>query len=263
VLFSQPALEQRLRAHLATVPGVEVRLGSALRRHVQDDTGVTAHLDDGSQVRASWLVGCDGARSSVRPPRARLARPRPAPLAGGRRRGGGAGRGRLHLPVRPVGPVGRHAAARRSPLGVAAARRRAGALARAAGRRARHALDRLPLRRPPRLVVASGRVLLAGDAAHTMPPFAGQGLGAGVRDAWALGELLPTGRVDRYEPLRAPHVRAMTRLSLLLGAVLETRSPPAAAVRDALLGRAFRAPGAGPWLSRGGPRSTASGVLDL
>jgi hypothetical protein len=44
-----------------------------------------------------------------------------------------------------------------------------------------------------------------------------------VRDAWALGTLLPQGRVAEYEPLRAPHVRAMTRLSLFLGAVLETR----------------------------------------
>jgi 2-polyprenyl-6-methoxyphenol hydroxylase-like FAD-dependent oxidoreductase len=83
-----------------------------------------------------------------------------------------------------------------------------------------------------------------------------------VRDAWALGELLPD-RVDEYEPLRAPHVRAMTRLSLLLGAVLETRTPAAARARDALLGNAFRAPSVGPWLSRGGPRPTPSGVLDL
>ncbi|MBW3551522.1 MAG: FAD-dependent monooxygenase [Proteobacteria bacterium] len=108
-----------------------------------------------------------------------------------------------------------------------------------------------------------GRVLLAGDAAHTMPPFAGQGLGAGVRDAWALGALLARGDVDRYEPLRSPHARAMTRLSLFLGAVLETGSVPGAAARDVLLRKAFRAPVLGPWLTRGGPRSTASGVLDL
>ena len=107
----------------------------------------------------------------------------------------------------------------------------------------------------------AGRVLLAGDAAHTMPPFAGQGLGAGIRDAFALGALLPTGRVAEYEPLRAPHVREMTRLSLLIGAVLQTRH--ASVVRDALLAGAFRAPGLGPWLGRGGPRRPSSGVLEL
>jgi 3-(3-hydroxy-phenyl)propionate hydroxylase len=106
-----------------------------------------------------------------------------------------------------------------------------------------------------------GRVLLAGDAAHTMPPFAGQGLGAGIRDAWALGELLPRGEVDRYQRLRAPHVREMTRLSLLVGAVLQARHGTTA--RDALLHKAFRAPGLGPWLSRGGPRRPRSGVLEL
>jgi 3-(3-hydroxy-phenyl)propionate hydroxylase len=106
-----------------------------------------------------------------------------------------------------------------------------------------------------------GRVLLAGDAAHTMPPFAGQGLGAGLRDAWALGSLLPRGTVDGYQDLRAPHVREMTRLSLLVGAVLQARH--GAGVRDALLRKAFRAPRLGPWLSRGGPRRPASGVLDL
>jgi 3-(3-hydroxy-phenyl)propionate hydroxylase len=108
-----------------------------------------------------------------------------------------------------------------------------------------------------------GRVLLAGDAAHTMPPFAGQGLGAGVRDAWALAALLAKGDPSGYEALRAPHVRRMTLLSRLLGAVVETGSPQAAAVRDALLRGGFAAPGLGPWLARGGPRDSRSGVLDL
>jgi 3-(3-hydroxy-phenyl)propionate hydroxylase len=113
----------------------------------------------------------------------------------------------------------------------------------------------------------AGRVLLAGDAAHTMPPFAGQGLGAGLRDAWALGALLPRARrpddLDAYQRLREPHLRRVTALSLLLGAVLQARSPAAAVARDAALRRAFRAPVVGPWLGRGGPRPERSGVLDL
>lgn len=107
----------------------------------------------------------------------------------------------------------------------------------------------------------SGRVLLAGDAAHTMPPFAGQGLGAGLRDAWALAALLTTGDPTSYERLRAPHVQEMTRLSLLLGGLLQTPHP--AAARDTLLAAAFRSPVLGPWLAQGGPRRPASGVLDL
>jgi 3-(3-hydroxy-phenyl)propionate hydroxylase len=92
-----------------------------------------------------------------------------------------------------------------------------------------------------------------------MPPFAGQGLGAGVRDAWALAARLARGGPGDYEALRAPHVARMTRLSLLVGAVLQARS--GAGARDALLRKAFSAPALGPWLSRGGPRDSRSGVL--
>lgn len=264
VLFSQPDLEQRLRAHLATLPTVELRLGTGLRAHAQDPDGVDADLDDGSRVRASWLVGCDGAHSPVRSAE------------------GIGWRGRdlrrwLVVDVEGSVPGADAFTYRCDPAGPSVDMPLPG------GHRWEWLLpDDAPVPSPAlpdgvrvvRSVVyrygarratawRAGRVLLAGDAAHTMPPFAGQGLGAGVRDAWALGRLLPTGRVDRYEPVRAPHARAMTRLSLFLGAVLETRSGPAAAARDAVLARAFRAPGVGPWLGRGGPRSTASGVLDL
>ena len=61
-LFSQPALEARLRSGL----GAELRLGTALVSWEQDASRVTALLDDDTQVRAAWLIGCDGASSAVR-----------------------------------------------------------------------------------------------------------------------------------------------------------------------------------------------------
>ena len=235
-----------------------MRLGVGVAGLAQDAAGVAVRLDDGSLVRSSWLVGCDGAGSAVRSavgigfPGRDLRRWLVTDVEGDVPSTG------FTYSCDPAGP------SVDMPL--------------PGGHRWEHLLGDGPPRRPElpdgvRVLREveyrygarratrwrAGRVLLAGDAAHVMPPFAGQGLGAGVRDAWALAALLPAGRVAEYEPLRAPHVAAMTRLSLFLGAVLETRSVPAAAVRDRLLRSAFHAPGLGPWLGRGGPRSTTSG----
>ncbi|MEV0464918.1 bifunctional 3-(3-hydroxy-phenyl)propionate/3-hydroxycinnamic acid hydroxylase [Nocardia tengchongensis] len=70
-----------------------------------------------------------------------------------------------------------------------------------------------------------GRVFLLGDAAHLTPPFIGQGMGAGMRDAanltWKLAGVLrgelPEGVLDSYETERKPHARAMIRLAKLTG----------------------------------------------
>lgn len=256
-LFHQPTLELRLRGQLSC----EVRLGVGLTGLAQDALGVSVLLDDGRTVRASWVVGCDGASSVVRrcagigwhgrdlrrwlvvdvagaveasgfTYRCDPARPSvDMPLPGGHRWEWLLADDEPAFDPRPLLPDGVEV--------VRCVEYRYGARAASSWRR--------------------GRLLLAGDAAHTMPPFAGQGLGAGVRDAWALGALLPAGRVAEYEPLRRPHVAGMTRLSLLLGRVLETRSPGPALLRDALLTQAFRS----SWLRRGGPRDTSSGVLDL
>ncbi|WP_327098542.1 bifunctional 3-(3-hydroxy-phenyl)propionate/3-hydroxycinnamic acid hydroxylase [Nocardia vinacea] len=70
-----------------------------------------------------------------------------------------------------------------------------------------------------------GRLFLLGDAAHLTPPFIGQGMGAGVRDAvnltWKLAGVLrgelPDSVLDTYEAERKPHARTMIRLAKLTG----------------------------------------------
>ncbi|MFT8246670.1 bifunctional 3-(3-hydroxy-phenyl)propionate/3-hydroxycinnamic acid hydroxylase [Roseomonas sp. BN140053] len=85
-----------------------------------------------------------------------------------------------------------------------------------------------------------GRVLLAGDAAHEMPPFLAQGMCSGIRDghnlAWKL-DLLLTGRaedslLDTYQPEREPHVRFITEKAIELGRVQTIRDPARARERD-------------------------------
>lgn len=94
------------------------------------------------------------------------------------------------------------------------------------------------------------RVFLAGDAAHTMPPYLGQGACSGIRDsanlAWKL-DLVLGGRageslLDTYELERRPHATVITHMSMGLGAIANMHDPEAAAQRDA----AFKAGQAPP-----------------
>ncbi|WP_327115944.1 bifunctional 3-(3-hydroxy-phenyl)propionate/3-hydroxycinnamic acid hydroxylase [Nocardia sp. NBC_01730] len=115
------------------------------------------------------------------------------------------------------------------------------------------------------------RVLLAGDAAHQMPPFLGQGMCSGIRDAqniaFKLDAILSgadTALLDSYQSEREPHVRAVIEKGIELGRIQTVRDPRLAAERDArlLAQRAakqdpekIRFPGLGPGLRTGTPQA--------
>lgn len=250
--FHQPSLETALRSLLASH-----LLADSVVSLRQSSSSVSLGLASGASVEARFAVGCDGASSTVRKllgvgfPGRTLARSwlvvdavgepvadtfryicdpaRPAvsmPVPGGHRW--------EWMCVSPYSPP--------IPPGLTVTRSVEYTFAARVAERWR-----------------VGRVLLAGDAAHTMPPFAGQGLGAGLRDVAALWWRLVVAvrgedALDEYETERRPHVRAMTRTALLAGAVVQTRSRPgAAAVRGAL-----RAASHSAWFRAGGlrPRDT-------
>ncbi len=85
-----------------------------------------------------------------------------------------------------------------------------------------------------------GRLLLAGDAAHLMPPFAGQGMCSGLRDAmnlaWKLDLVLSGKAADAilrtYESERLLNVRQFIDFSVELGSIICITDPQAAAERD-------------------------------
>ena len=80
-----------------------------------------------------------------------------------------------------------------------------------------------------------GRVLLAGDAAHTMPPHLGQGMCSGVRDAtglaWKLKRIVrgesPISLLDTYETERSPHVETFVVLAAQMANQIENMEIPA------------------------------------
>ena len=104
------------------------------------------------------------------------------------------------------------------------------------------------------------RVLIAGDAAHVMPPFAGQGMCSGIRDswnlAWKLGLILDgiadDALLDTYQIERHPHVSQLIDMSIFLGKIICLPDAQAAVERDAAFANGTHPPfPAFPQLSAG------------
>ncbi len=103
-----------------------------------------------------------------------------------------------------------------------------------------------------------GRVFLAGDAAHAMPPWIGQGMSAGVRDVanlcWKLSAVVkgqaPESLLDSYQAERKPHVTEVTRRACRVGRIITERNPIIAGLRNHVIRTLTRARGLDERLQR-------------
>ncbi|MCZ8325066.1 MAG: bifunctional 3-(3-hydroxy-phenyl)propionate/3-hydroxycinnamic acid hydroxylase [Sphingomonadaceae bacterium] len=245
-MIHQPSVEAELRKALAAQPTAELHNRWELTSFTDDGSGVTAAINtpDGKRtIRASYLVGADGARSPVREaagiafedlnfeepwlvvdvlvddysklPTENLqicdpARPTTCVLMG-------EGRHRWEFMIKPgetAEQVSDDAFIEKllEPWNV-----------KGAVRLERKAVYTFRARIAERW--RQGRVLLAGDAAHQTPPFAGQGMCSGLRDAanlaWKLAAVIRDDAndtlLDSYQPERAPNLRATIDMAIMMG----------------------------------------------
>jgi 2-polyprenyl-6-methoxyphenol hydroxylase-like FAD-dependent oxidoreductase len=251
----QPVTHRLLTEH-ATGLGAEVRRGRELVGVSQDDQGVTAELADGTRLRSRYLVGCDGGHSTVRtslgvgfpgepakvewllgemavtvPPET-LA----AVVAEVRKthRGFGAGPSGSGL-FRVVVPAERVAEDRTVPPTLEEFKRRLRVFAGTDfGVHSPAWLSRFTDATRQAERYRDGRVLLAGDAAHTHPPIGGQGLNLGLQDAFNLGWKLaaevtgraPEGLLDSYHAERHPVAADVLNTTRVQTELLSTEAGP-------------------------------------
>lgn len=244
LLVPQHRTEALLRARLEAL-GVETQFGQELIGLEQDDDGVTATLADGRQartLRARYLVGADGGRSFVRhalaigfagetlPRRAIFADARIEGLSGDVwHRWPDASGGQISLCPLPGTPLFQIAIEVSIYGDVDLGEAAVAQLIRSKLPDPAIVVHEVPWRSLLRVNLRladryrTGRVFLAGDAAHIHPPTGAQGLNTGVQDAWNLGWKLATvlqgadpALLDTYEQERRPIAAEMLALSGVL-----------------------------------------------
>jgi rifampicin monooxygenase len=228
----QPVIDHLLEEHAIDL-GAQVRRDCAVTDFEQDDAGVTVQLADGEQLRARYLVGCDGARSTVRRllgvgfpgepsrtdtlmgemdvgvPQEEIAATVTEVRETDKRFSFSPVREGTYRVVIPVAAVGD----RTQPPTLEDFRQQLRTIAGTDfGVHSARWLSRFgdATRLAERYRV--GRVVLAGDAAHVHPPVGGQGLNLGIQDAFNLGWKLaaqirgwaPETLLDTYEAERHP-----------------------------------------------------------
>ena len=121
----------------------------------------------------------------------------------------------------------------------------------------------------------NGRLFVAGDSAHQTPPFLGQGLCAGIRDAanlgWKLAHALQhpdsaQAVLQTYGPERTPHAKAFVQLAVDVGQIIQELDPVKAAQRDERLLRegmafTFPSPPLGEGMHRAAPERAPVGQV--
>lgn len=258
--FIQPMIDQILYDGLKRFDGVEVEFGAELLSFEEEGEEIrleVKHEDRTRTVSTKWLVGCDGGRSMVRKSlgidfegitdatRWVVIDLKNDPV--------GLPDSYLHcVPSRPYVSIALPHGMRRlefmvlgeeseeelcSPAGVQAL------LARALPHPERaDVLRSRAYTHNARLAqrFGRGRVLLAGDAAHLMPVWQGQGYNSGIRDAtnlaWKLGMAVrgdaSADLVGTYEPERRAHAKAMIDLSVTAGRIFAPTNKAVAWLRD-------------------------------
>jgi 3-(3-hydroxy-phenyl)propionate hydroxylase len=258
--FVQPLVDAELLGGLDRFEHVQVAWGCRMETLSPDRDGVTVALsgpDGPSTVRTSYVVGCDGGRSTTRelmgvsfdgttsPTRWVVIDIRPDPL----------GRPNVDVgadPARPYVTVSIAHGIRRFEFMLHADEPdEAGEdpafiqrlLARFVPYPEQTNIIRHRVYTHHSRIAGSfrrGRILLAGDAAHLMPVWQGQGYNSGIRDAANLGWKLAavaTGRaddalLDTYDQERRDHAQAMIDLSTMVGRVISPTNRQVAGLRD-------------------------------